>query len=233
MGAKGCAKKTCRDIGGNMVVLITGASGGIGRATTIKFLNEGHQVIGIDTEQSCQLHDKYHHVVADVSDMNSLPEFAVNILINNAGIQTNTNRDVEVNLLGVMNCTEKYGLMPCVGSILNVASTSAHNGAEFPAYAASKGGVLAYTKHIAQVVADNGTTCNSISPGGVVNELNEHIIKDPELYTKVKKETLLNKWASNDEIAEWIYFMTVINRSMTGQDVIIDNGELSKFNFIW
>ena len=46
-------------------------------------------------------------------------------------------------------------------------------------------------------------------------------------------ETLLKRWASAEEIAEWAYFVSVVNKSMTGQDIIIDNGELTKFNFIW
>ena len=39
--------------------------------------------------------------------------------------------------------------------------------------------------------------------------------------------------ATADEIADWVYFIAVVNKSMTGQDVIIDNGELTKFNFVW
>lgn len=45
--------------------------------------------------------------------------------------------------------------------------------------------------------------------------------------------TPLKKWASPEEIANWIYFLTVINQSCTGQDIIIDNGETSATNFIW
>ena len=47
------------------------------------------------------------------------------------------------------------------------------------------------------------------------------------------KETLLNKWAKADEIASFCYFLTNVNRSMTGQDLLIDNGEQLKSNFIW
>ena len=56
--------------------------------------------------------------------------------------------------------------------MLNVCSTSAHNGAEFPEYCASKGGLLAYTKHLAMRIAQYGATCNSISPGGVITPMN-------------------------------------------------------------
>ena len=46
-------------------------------------------------------------------------------------------------------------------------------------------------------------------------------------------ETLLNKWATPEEIADFVYFVSVINKSMTGEDIFIDNGEKLKSNFIW
>ena len=88
-------------------------------------------------------------------------------------------------------------------------------------------------KNVAQRVAKFGATANSISPGGVNCELNQHILDDKSLYNQVLNETLLNKWASVEEIAEWAYFITVVNKSMTGEDILIDNGEASKYNFIW
>ena len=46
-------------------------------------------------------------------------------------------------------------------------------------------------------------------------------------------QTLLPKWASAEEIAEWAYFLTAVNRSMTAQDLLIDDGEQAKAEFIW
>ncbi|MBR0135450.1 MAG: SDR family NAD(P)-dependent oxidoreductase, partial [Clostridia bacterium] len=63
--------------------------------------------------------------------------------------------------------------------------------------------------------------------------MNRHILESAELYEKVKAETLLNKWAEPEEIAELAYFMTAVNRSITGEDILIDNGEQLKSNFIW
>ena len=56
---------------------------------------------------------------------------------------------------------------------------------------------------------------------------------DPEKWQAIMDETLLPKWASSEEIAEWIYFMAVINQSMTAQDILVDNGEMAKSNFVW
>lgn len=221
-----------------MRVLITGTSKGIGRAAALKFIHEGHEVIGIDVEESTIAEGKhgfghYSHVVADVADYDSLPPIAnVEILINNAGVQ-NSGRDIEVNLNGVINCTNKYGLQRCIRAIVNQASVSAHNGAEFPEYVASKGGVLAYTKCTAKTVAEYGATCNSVSFGGVVTELNAPVLDDPDSWNAVMGMTPLKKWASVEEAAEWIYFIAVVNKSMTAQDVIIDNGEMHNHTFVW
>ena len=217
-----------------MNVLITGTSSGIGNATAIKFLNNGYTVLGIDRlsmPSNLTKYDNYIHYTFDISKKLPDIEVPINILINNAGTQQED--DIEVNLVSAIKVAEKYAVTPSIKSVLNVCSTSAHNGAEFPEYCASKGGLLAYTKHLAMRIAQYGATCNSISPGGIITPMNEHILKDEKLYQNVLNETLLKRWATAEEIAEWIYFITVINKSMTGQDIIIDNGELCKYNFIW
>ena len=88
-------------------------------------------------------------------------------------------------------------------------------------------------KNTALNLAKRGVTVNSISPGGVITESNAHILESEELYEAVKAESLLGKWAEPEEIADLAYFMTVVNRSMTGEDILIDNGEMLKSNFIW
>lgn len=215
-----------------MRILITGTSNGIGRAVCEKFLCCGHSVIGIDKLEKTIIHSDYTHVKADIY-FDELPDIQnIDILINNAGVQ-NSGHDIDINLKGTIKVTEKYAFQSGIKSVLFVASSSAQTGAEFPEYSASKGGMIAYMKNVALRIAKYGATSNSISPGGVLTSLNDHIINSPQLWERVMNETLLPKWAEAEEIAEWAYFITVINKSMTAQDILIDNGEAAKSNFVW
>lgn len=214
-----------------MRIAITGSSKGIGEAIARKFLENGHIVTGIDVLPAAISHPNYTHIVADI--LGELPEIdGVDILVNNAGVQ-NSGRDIEVNLQGTIRVTEKYGVRRGIKSIVFVASASASTGSEFPEYAASKGGIISYMKNVALRVAQWGATCNSISPGGVTTALNDRVMKDPALWQQIMEETPLKKWASAQEIAEWVYFVSAVNKSMTAQDIIVDNGESAKAKFVW
>lgn len=215
-----------------MKVLITGTSQGIGKAIALIFLENGHDVIGIDRNASSIDHPSYQHLMHDVRDIENIPEMDdIQILINNAGTQNED--DIEINLKSLIRVTEKYGIQKNIRSILNVGSASGHTGAEFPEYCASKGGVIAYTKNVAQRVAEFGATCNSIDPGGVLTPLNDCVINDPQLWNEIMDQTPLKRWATPEEIAQWAYFMTVTNTFCTGQCIVIDGGESINSHFVW
>ncbi len=215
-----------------MKVLITGTTQGIGRAIAKMFLKEGYEVIGIDRQEKSIDHPAYTHYVCDVRDRERLPELdGVEILINNAGTQNED--DIDINLKALIYVTEKYAIRPGIKSVLNIGSASGHTGAEFPEYCASKGGVLAYTKNVAMRIAPFGATCNSLDPGGVLTPLNECVMNDPELWAQIMDETPLKRWATPEEIAQWAYFLTVVNGFCTGQNILVDGGEAINYNFVW
>lgn len=215
-----------------MKVLITGTSQGIGKAIAELFLKEGHTVIGIDRQEQSIEHAAYIHYVCDVRDVEKLPQVdAVEILINNAGTQNEA--DIDINLKALIGITERYGIQSNIKAVLNIGSASAHTGAEFPEYCASKGGILAYTKNVAMRIAKYGATCNSLDPGGVLTPLNDCVINDPELWAQIMKETPLRRWATPEEMAEWAYFLTVTNKFCTGQSILVDGGEAINYHFVW
>ena len=65
-------------------------------------------------------------------------------------------------------------------------------------------------------------------------ELNIPVMEDKTLWEKIMDVTPMKKWMTPEEAAEWAYFLTVVNKSMTGETLLIDNGE-AKLNqsFIW
>lgn len=216
-----------------MKILVTGAAGGIGMAVCEKFLREGHEVTGMDIKETDISHPAYNHVIHDIKDKDFPYLSGVEILVNSAGIQSQTEEDIEVNLNGVISVTEKYAFQEKIRSVVNIASASGLTGSEFPHYAASKGGLIAYTKNVALRLAKYGACANALCPGGVITDMNRHILESKELYEAVLKEALLHKWAAPEEIAEWTYFLACVNSSMTGEALLIDNGEALKSNFIW
>ena len=215
-----------------MNVIVSGSASGIGRAVAEKFLREGASVWGFDVSGSAIIHPNYHHLVRDIREDCRLDLPAPEIVVNSAGTIEEADA-IDINLKGTIRFTEGFLESPALRAVLFIASASARNGAEFPLYVASKAGLVGYMKNLALRLAARGVTCNSISPGGVITPMNRHILEDERLYAAVKAETLLGKWCEASEIADLAWYLTAVNRSMTGEDLLIDNGEMLKSNFIW
>ena len=216
-----------------MKVLITGTSSGIGEATARLFLGMGHKVIGIDRKTATIKDSNYTHWIVDVRDKNNLPYYSdIDILVNNAGT-VDPEESIDTNLRGYINITEKYAFQKHIKAVVNVCSLSARAGLENGYYSASQGGRVAYSRHLAMVLGKKyGATVNCISPGAVFTNLEPELYDNPKLMKAVAEENIFKKWIMPEEIAQWIYFVSVINKSMTGQDILIDAGEEANYNFI-
>lgn len=217
-----------------MKVLISGSSSGIGLAVTKYFLDQGYEVFGLDLKEKALNHENYHHFVCDISDKNSLPNIeGINYLFNNAGKQ-NSEDDITNNLVGTINVTKKYGYQDSIKSILFNASASASSGFEFDTYVASKAGIVGYMKSVASELAKKGVTVNSISLGGVITDSNDPVMNDKDSWEQIMKVTPLKKWMSLEEVVDWVSFLLIKNKSMSGEDLLIDNGEYKLNNsFVW
>lgn len=215
-------------------VMITGCSSGIGLTTSKFFLDKGYYVVGIDRDDCKINHLNFQFIKLDIFKDELIDIDDVAILINNAGLQ-NSSSDIDNNLKGTMKITEKYAFNSCIKSVLFNISSSSLTGFEFPDYVASKSGLIGYMKNVACRLANyNKATCNGLSFGGVITPLNDSVMNDKEKWNKIMEVTPLKKWMSADECAQWIYFMTVINKSCSGQNILIDNGEKDLNNtFVW
>jgi NAD(P)-dependent dehydrogenase (short-subunit alcohol dehydrogenase family) len=171
-------------------VLITGAAGGIGRATVALFHARGWQVIGVDRAESAQdFPAGGEFVQADISqpaNMHAIFERvraradALNALVNNAAMQiakplVDTTAEewdavMASNLRSVfLSAKLAHPLLAVAGgAIVNVSSVHAiQTSANIAAYAASKGGLLALTRAMAIEFAPDNIRVNAILPGAV------------------------------------------------------------------
>lgn len=221
-------------------VLITGTSSGVGREAAIKFLEEGFRVFGLDVNESTiHREGNYFHYRCDVSIKETLPTLKnISYIVNNAGIVTPQRDAIDVNLLGYINIIEKYGSDENLKSIVNIGSTASIKGYDNIRYCVSQGGRDALTKWVANNLGNDERhiICNSINLDGIVpsengdgvggTSMEPALYADKEAMEAIKNLSVLKKLATVRDIAEWIYFVLVINTVMTGQILNID-GELT------
>lgn len=172
-------------------MLITGAAGGIGRATVQLFAQKGWQVIGVDRASfGSDFPEKGLFIQADISDASALEEIftqakgftdTLDALINNAAYQiTKPLLETSVeewdavmasNLRSVfLSAKLAHPLLKCQGggAMVNVSSVHAvATSKDIAAYAASKGGMLALTRAMAIEFAPDNIRVNAILPGAV------------------------------------------------------------------
>ena len=217
-----------------MRVLITGSAGGIGKRVAERFLEAGHIVFGIDRKPSTIEHEYYRHYVCDITNKKALPRIdMVEIIFHNAGSQ-HTEDDIRNNLVGTINVNERYGMEAGVKSILFNASASSVSGSEFAEYCASKAGIVGYMKNVAIRLAPRKVTVNAISLGGVITDSNKVVMDDADYWKRIMDVTPMKKWMTEDEVADWVMFLTLTNQSMSGENILIDNGEYRlNPSFVW
>ncbi len=205
------------------------------------------QKTSVDTAvASLQSFGQVQGFVGDVTDSAKMQELfaqlkkdagSVDILVNNAGItrdgllmrmkEEDWQAVMDVNLKGAFVCTQKASkimMKQRAGVILNMASVIGLMGNAGQAnYAASKGGVIAFSKSIAKELGSRGVRCNAIAPGFIQTDMTDSL--PPEVVAQYKQAIALGELGTVEDVAELCLFLASDRaKYITGQTINVDGG---------
>jgi meso-butanediol dehydrogenase/(S,S)-butanediol dehydrogenase/diacetyl reductase len=236
-------------------VLITGGSGGIGRATAARFIEEGSRVVLLSDDSAslrqaaAELPSVAGAIQADVSDASEVARAfeeldallgGVDVLINNAGVSVRHQfllitpeewrKVLDTNLSGVFYVGQQAArrmLDAGGGVILNMGSTNALTGYHYYAdYNASKAGVVELTRSMALELAPT-VRVNAVCPGYVLTPMQEagYTIEMQRAYAN---KLPLRRLGKPEEVAGLFAFLASDDAAyITGQTLVIDGGEIA------
>lgn len=161
----------------------------------------------------------------------------IDILVNNAGITRDNlllrmsvedwTEVLDINLKGVFNCTKavsKVMLKAKSGKIINISSIIGITGNSGQAnYAASKAGIIAFTKSVALEFASRGITANVIAPGYIKTDMTSELKE--ETRRKLLENIPLARLGEAEDVANACLFLASSKADyITGQTIIVDGG---------
>lgn len=240
-------------------VVITGACGGIGQASVSVFAAAGWRVLAVDrADPPVDLHtdDFIQLDVAEPQCVETLVErvgpLHLHALVNNAAVSHDAPMEqtdsytfdlvLATNLRAPFNLTARFRrhLAAANGAVVNVSSVHAMATSEnVSAYAASKGGLVAFTRAAALELAPDGVRCNAVLPGATDTAmLKAGLARRPHREgpqgnrRQLESRTPLRRIGRPEEIAQAILFLADNEWSsfITGQLLVVDGGALARLS---
>ena len=235
----------------NKKILVTGASGGIGREIVKKFISlEGTVVAtGTNLERLDLLKKDFPNVNVikfDISEHSKIEEFIDNvftqlsgldILINNAGTNIDNlslrmkdeewNKVIDINLTSTF-LLSKYAIKKMLknkyGRIVNISSVVGHTGNIGQAnYAASKSGIIGMTKSLAIEYAKKNITLNCVSPGFIKTNMTDSILESVKAI--LTSRIPMSRLGSGEDVANSVAFLSSDSSSyITGETIHVNGG---------
>tara|TARA_B100000902_G_scaffold387505_1_gene431751 strand:- start:744 stop:1475 length:732 start_codon:yes stop_codon:yes gene_type:complete len=235
----------------NKKVLITGATGGIGNCLVEKFNSLDSKIIasGTNEEKLLNLKKKYPNIHTEkfkLDDHNKIEEFieksdkifeGIDILVNNAGItldnlsirlsEEHWKKVLDINLTSsFLMCKHaiKKMLKKKYGKIINITSIVGHTGNLGQAnYAASKAGIIAFSKSLAIEYAKKNININCVSPGFIKTEMTDKINEDfkKKLIDKIPSGNL----GTGEDISNCVAFLASdMAKYINGETIHVNGG---------
>ncbi len=218
------------------MIIVTGASRGLGRAVTERLIDSGQEVLGLSRE----IEDSpFNSIACDVSDYEEVKSVAIELkkgkkeisgLVNAAGIATMnlavttppsmTQKLIQTNLLGTIHCCQIFApllIRKKAGSIINFSTIAVALGLKGESiYAASKAGVEGFSRAFAREMADFNIRVNCVAPGPIKTDLLKGV-SDEQIDAIVSQQVLRKMFLPRDVCDLCEFLLSSKSSSLSGQ----------------